>query len=160
MYERHIGNGGDIQRSRKIEGIGMKAHCLFEQSGTFKNEFKKLGIEAEDYDILDDFGETENQCDLFKAICDSYDGKQTVLDNIGRGDVVMAFFPCTRFEAQVILEMKGEQYIANGKKRIDWFGIEDTLKYSMKLNGELNKMYEYISKLAILCIRGGVENGY
>lgn len=24
----------------------MKAHCLFEQSGTFKNEFKKLGIEA------------------------------------------------------------------------------------------------------------------
>lgn len=27
----------------------MKAHCLFEQSGTFKNEFIKLGIEAEDY---------------------------------------------------------------------------------------------------------------
>ena len=27
----------------------MTAHCLFEQSGTFKNEFKKLGIEALDY---------------------------------------------------------------------------------------------------------------
>ena len=25
-----------------------KAFCLFEQSGTFKNEFKKLGIPAED----------------------------------------------------------------------------------------------------------------
>ena len=30
----------------------MKVHCLFEQSGTFKNEFKKLGIDAEDYDIV------------------------------------------------------------------------------------------------------------
>lgn len=29
-----------------------KAHCFFEQSGTFKNEFKKLGIEAEDYDKI------------------------------------------------------------------------------------------------------------
>lgn len=35
----------------------MKAHCLFEQSGTFKNEFKKLGIEAFDYDILNDYGQ-------------------------------------------------------------------------------------------------------
>lgn len=29
----------------------MKVHCLFEQSGTFKNEFRKLGINAYDYDI-------------------------------------------------------------------------------------------------------------
>ena len=28
-----------------------RVHCLFEQSGTFKNEFKKLGIDAYDYDI-------------------------------------------------------------------------------------------------------------
>lgn len=32
----------------------MKVHCLFEQSGTFKNEFRKLGIEAYDYDIQAD----------------------------------------------------------------------------------------------------------
>ena len=43
-------------------------HCLFEQSGTFKNEFKKLGIDAEDYDIQDEFGETENVIDLFTEI--------------------------------------------------------------------------------------------
>lgn len=30
------------------------ANCLFEQSGTFKNEFKKLGFNAFDYDILND----------------------------------------------------------------------------------------------------------
>lgn len=46
----------------------MKAHCLFEQSGTFKNEFKKLGIEAFDYDILNNFGQTDFQVDLFKEI--------------------------------------------------------------------------------------------
>ena len=34
----------------------MIVHCLFEQSGTFKNEFKKLGYKAYDYDILNDFG--------------------------------------------------------------------------------------------------------
>ena len=33
-------------------------HLLFEQSGTFKNEFKKLGFKnSYDYDILNDFGE-------------------------------------------------------------------------------------------------------
>ena len=46
----------------------MKAHCLFEQSGTFKNEFKKMGIEAEDYDILDDYGQTDHKIDLFAEI--------------------------------------------------------------------------------------------
>ncbi len=46
----------------------MKAHCLFEQSGTFKNEFKKLGIEAYDYDIQNEFGETDYQVDLFAEI--------------------------------------------------------------------------------------------
>lgn len=43
-------------------------HCLFEQSGTFKNEFKKLGVEAQDYDIENDFGETDNIVDLFEEI--------------------------------------------------------------------------------------------
>ena len=45
-----------------------KAFCLFEQSGTFKNEFLKLGVHAEDYDILNDFGETDHVVDLFSEI--------------------------------------------------------------------------------------------
>ena len=45
-----------------------KVHCLFEQSGTFKNEFIKLGVPAEDYDILNEFGETDNMIDLFSEI--------------------------------------------------------------------------------------------
>ena len=46
----------------------MKIHCLFEQSGTFKNEFKKLGYEAFDYDILNDFNQTDYVVDLFSEI--------------------------------------------------------------------------------------------
>ena len=45
-----------------------KVHCLFEQSGTFKNEFRKLGINAEDYDIRNDFGQTDHIIDLFAEI--------------------------------------------------------------------------------------------
>ena len=41
---------------------------MFEQSGTFKKEFIKLGIEAEDYDIRNDFGETDHVVDLFEEI--------------------------------------------------------------------------------------------
>ncbi len=51
-----------------------KVHCLFEQSGTFKNEFKKMGIDAEDYDICNDFGETDNVVDLFNEIKTAYAG--------------------------------------------------------------------------------------
>lgn len=48
--------------------LRMRVHCLFEQSGTFKNEFKKLGYEAFDYDILNDFKETDFVIDLYKEI--------------------------------------------------------------------------------------------
>lgn len=48
-------------------------HCFFEQSGTFKNEFKKLGYDAYDYDILNDFGETDFVVDLFKDIETAYE---------------------------------------------------------------------------------------
>lgn len=52
----------------------MKFHCLFEQSGTFKNEFKKLGFESYDYDILNDYNETDYQIDLFNEINAAYKG--------------------------------------------------------------------------------------
>lgn len=80
----------------KIKG---KVHCFFEQSGTFKNEFIKLGIPAEDYDIQNNFGETDHVEDLFKAIEDAYDGKPSLFDSIvgGEEDLILAFFPCIYF---------------------------------------------------------------
>lgn len=79
--------------------IKGKVHCFFEQSGTFKNEFIKLGIPAEDYDIQDNFGETDHVVDLFKAIEDAYDKKPSIFDNIrgGQEDLIVAFFPCIYF---------------------------------------------------------------
>lgn len=41
------------------------AHCFFEQSGTFKNAFRRLGIPAFDYDIYNQFGHTDFLIDLF-----------------------------------------------------------------------------------------------
>lgn len=49
-------------------------HLLFEQSGTFKNEFKKLGYDAFDYDIQNNFGETDYQIDIFSEIEKAYEG--------------------------------------------------------------------------------------
>lgn len=63
--------------------ITGKVHCFFEQSGTFKNEFIKLGIPAEDYDIQNNFGQTDHQIDLFAEIENAYNGKPSIFDNVG-----------------------------------------------------------------------------
>lgn len=73
------------------------AHCFFEQSGTFKKEFQKLGILALDYDIANDFGETDLQLDLFSQIENAFLGKKSIFDLIKPDHLIMAFFPCTYF---------------------------------------------------------------
>lgn len=83
--------------------IKGKVHCFFEQSGTFKNEFIKLGIPAEDYDIQNNFGQTDHTDDLFKAIEDAYEGGASLFDNITKDDLIMAFFPCIYFEAMSMM---------------------------------------------------------
>lgn len=77
--------------------IKGKVHCFFEQSGTFKNEFIKLGIPAEDYDIQDNFGQTDHVVDLFSEIEKAYRGEQSVFDNVTKDDLILAFFPCIYF---------------------------------------------------------------
>ena len=92
--------------------ITGKVHCFFEQSGTFKNEFIKLGIPAEDYDIQNNFGETDHVVDLFKAIEDAYDGKPSLFDEIRGGDLVVAFFPCIYFScmSQMLISWTHRNY--------------------------------------------------
>lgn len=81
--------------------IKGKVHLLFEQSGTFKNEFIKLGYEAFDYDIQNNFGETDYQIDLFAEIEKAYGGGQSIFDSIMHEDLIMAFFPCIYFTGSV-----------------------------------------------------------
>ena len=137
----------------------MIAHCLFEQSGTFKNEFKKLGIQAFDYDIANDYGQTDYQIDLFAEIEKAYrEGEKSVFDDISEDDIVLAFFPCTRFEAKIPLAFRGEMY-----QQKNW---DDSRKldYAMQLHEELHRNYMLISKLVQVAIKKDlqlvIENPY
>lgn len=126
--------------------------CLFEQSGTFKKAFQDLGIKAEDYDILNDFGETDHKVDLFAEIDKAYEGKKSLFDEIGEMDLCLAFFPCTRFEARVPLAFRGENH------GMENFSDVQKLEYSMKLHEELHRLYMLICKLFVISNWGGVEN--
>ena len=78
--------------------IKGKVWCLFEQSGVFKNEFKKLGYDAVDVDIQNNFGETDYQIDIFSEIEKAYEGGQeSIFDKMTKDDLIMAFFPCIYF---------------------------------------------------------------
>lgn len=136
----------------------MKVHCLFEQSGTFKNEFKKLGFDAEDYDILNTFGETDHVIDLFDEIEKAYGNEESVFDTFGKDDLLMAFYPCIRFENQVMLLFRGQH-----KSMKNW-DITQKMEYDIKLQHELTALYETVNKMFIVCIRKGlkliVENPY
>lgn len=125
----------------------MRFHCLFEQSGTFKNEAKKLGYEAYDYDIQNEFGETDFQIDLFKQIRGGYEGQPSIFDEMKPDDLVLAFFPCVRFETQIQMGFRGEL-----SQMKDW-SDETKLEYGMKLEAERTEMYDLITKLAIIALR-------
>lgn len=135
-----------------------KYHCFFEQSGTFKNEFKKLGYVAYDYDILNDFGETDYVIDLFGEIKKAYEDKVSIFDNFTEDDTILAFFPCVRFEDQIQMGFRGTMY-----QQKNW-SLEQKLEYDLKLHKELSELYELITKLAIVCIRKKIplviENPY
>lgn len=140
--------------------IKGKVHCLFEQSATFKNEFKKLGYEAYDYDIQNNFGETDYQIDIFSEIEKAYEGGQeSIFDKMTKDDLILAFFPCIYF---------------TGSTNPCYFTLENQNYKSLTLDGKLKKIlerakdrayfYELLIKLVGLCllreIRIVVENPY
>lgn len=128
-----------------------KFHCFFEQSGTFKNEFRKLGYIAYDYDILNDFNETDYQIDLFKEIENAYDNKESIFDTIKKEDTIIAFFPCIRFENQIMLWFRGQ---CSSQKK---WNIEKKMEFDMNLLDEVLVMYKLVNKLFIICVRKGIK---
>lgn len=135
-----------------------KVHCLFEQSGTFKNEFIKLGIPAEDYDIQNEFGETDNVIDLFAEIRGGYNGEPSIFDRVGKDDLIMAFFPCTMFQAYAPATF--QQKRPQDKNKDDLSKLE----YVIYRHNKLNEFYEKISQMAHIAIKNGlrmiIENPY
>lgn len=133
-------------------------YCMFEQSGTFKNAFKKLGYDAIDLDILNDFNQTDTIIDLFAEINHAYNEESSIFDKITENDLIIAFFPCVRFESQILINFRGQNY---GMK--NW-SIEKKILNCMRLQTELTEMYLLINKLFLICMKKKlkliVENPY
>lgn len=109
-------------------------HCLFEQSGTFKNAFKKLGYKAVDYDIENQFNQTDFVIDIFDEIELAYNGKKSIFDKIKQNDLIFAFFPCTYFsvDSEMSSRLEGRKIydinkimlsIENNEKRFYFYKI-------------------------------------
>lgn len=118
-----------------------------------------MGYEAYDYDILNDFGETDCQIDLFEEINKGYCNKLSIFDKFDKdNDFIIAFFPCIRFEDQIQMHFRGSAYQCKN------MNVEQKLEYDLKLHEELSDLYNLITKLAIICIRKGIplviENPY
>ena len=131
--------------------ITGKVHCFFEQSGTFKNEFIKLGIPAEDYDIQNNFGETDHVIDLFAEIEKAYEGGVSIFDSITCDDLIMAFFPCIYFceSSQCAFRL----WHFNYRKLSDMDKIDKILERTEKRN----YFYMLLTKLVGNCFSKGLK---
>ena len=139
--------------------IKGKVHCFFEQSGTFKNEFIKLGIPAEDYDIQNNFGETDHQEDLFKAIEDAYNGENSLFDEIQKDDLIMAFFPCIYFTG-----FTNPRYFTLENNNYKSLTLEEKIEKILERAKSRERFYELVIKLVGVCLKRDIriilENPY
>lgn len=133
--------------------IRGKVYCLFEQSGTFKNVFKGFGIDAEDYDIQNNFGETDVVADLFQQIDDAYErkGGVTVFDKIKADDLAIAFYPCIYFCAtsQMSFSLECVNYRA--------LTFMERIEKIIKRNSDRSEYYVRLIKLVAACVERGIR---
>lgn len=84
---------------------------------------------------------------LFKHIR----GGRSIFDDIAKDDLILAFFPCIRFENQIMLFFRGQA--AQQKK----WTLEQKMTYNMDLLDEVNTMYKYVNYMFIVCMRKGLK---
>lgn len=131
--------------------IRGKVHLMFEQSGVFKNEFKKLGYEAYCYDIQNNFGETDHQVDLFQAIEDAYDGKPSLFDNIREEDLILAFFPCIHFCDAKTMAFKGVSIFFRNKP------LHEIMDWNIDASKTREEFYRLLLKMVAVVDRRGLR---
>lgn len=135
-------------------------HCLFEQSGTFKNEFKKLGYNAYDYDIQNAFNQTDNVIDLFAEIDDAYShSRETIFDRMDKdNDIIFAFYPCIFFSTQSQLAFTFSYF------NYRMLSEEETVDKIIERSRNRQKFFEMLLKFIKVClqrkIRMLLENPY
>lgn len=134
------------------------AHLLFEQSGTFRDEFRRLGIPAECYDLCNDFGQTDWRGDLFAQIELAAKWRESIFDSFVSDDIIMAFFPCTYFCGQNEMYFCGTNY---NFRQMDKVQMLDTIMERAQLR---NDYYITLLKLCRIVesrdLRMIVENPY
>lgn len=139
--------------------INGKVHLMFEQSGTFKNEFKKLGYEAYDYDIQNNFGETDYVIDLFNEIEQAYSGEVSVFDNITSDGLIIAFFPCIYFTGST-----NPRYYTLENNNYKSLSLSEKLDTILERATNREFFYKLLYKLVGVCLLRGirliVENPY
>lgn len=131
--------------------IKGKVHCFFEQSGTFKNEFKKLGYDAYDYDIQNNFNETDFVIDLFAEIEKAYGGGCSLFNSITTDDLIIAFFPCIYF-CQMSQYMQSLNSI-NYRSLTETEAIEKIMERQEKRQYFLNKL----TKMIYVCSKRNIR---
>lgn len=131
--------------------ITGNVHLMFEQSGVFKNEFRKLGYESYDYDIQDNFGQTDYQIDLFAEIENAYDGKESVFDGITKDDLIFAFFPCINFCDAKTMVFKGVSTFQR-----NW-SLGKIMDRNIEFAREREKYYILLLKLVSICSHRGLR---
>lgn len=138
-----------------ISGI---IHCLFEQSGTFRDEFRALGFTAYDYDIQNEYKKTDHQLDLFAQIELAYRNEPSIFDTMAANDLLLAFFPCTYFNQDnaLLFSFSARQY----RSCNDTEAIRRIIK-----RADLRRdFYTKLLKLCFICIDRGlrliIENPY
>jgi len=132
--------------------IKGKVHCFFEQSGTFKNEFIKLGIPAEDYDIQDNFGQTDHKIDLFNEIEEAYRGGQSIFDSITCDDLIMAFFPCIYFET-----LQQKFYSLDAKSNFRSKPLTYQIDYAIDRIEKRTKLHSLLYKMTHIALDRGLR---
>lgn len=136
----------------------IKFHLLFEQSGVFKNILRKYGYIAYDYDILNDYNQTDFQVDLFNEIEKEYLNISigcsfvTIFTNLtAENDFIIAFFPCTHFcdanQLQYKLWSAGKRLPLNLKN----------LDRLIKRNFNRSRYFELYLKFCFICSHKGIK---
>lgn len=79
-------------------------------------------------------------------------GGVSIFDNIDtKNDVILAFFPCVRFEAQILLWFMGHE------RNLRFKSDKEKLLKDLELHKELHDMYNLISKLVIICLDKNIK---
>lgn len=133
-------------------------HCFFEQSGTFKKAFQQLNIIAIDYDIQDEFDETNIVTDLFEEIENAYNHRCSIFDKINCDDLIIAFFPCIYFNEH------NEMYFCGTSYNLRSLSPSDKIRAIIERSDKRQVYYKKVLQLIAICeerqLKLVIENPY